>query len=103
MLFARFGAQLEQGHVHVEQHLPLFGAAHHAFDPEEAGETRASRDRRDLVHGAAGVEDQVAGRQLDAALAQRLLDQQLAAVIFLGRAQEQRAGNVAAHPLRRVL
>ena len=99
VIVAHAAAQLEQVHVHVPQQQALFGRSHHAFNPEKTGDARAARHGRHLVHRRAGVQHQVASRQLHVALAVRLLNAQLAAFILVGIGQKQGAGNVAAHPL----
>ena len=55
-----------------KQQLALLQPTHHALHPEEAADAVPARDGRDLVHGAAGVEDQIARGQLDALFAQGL-------------------------------
>ena len=59
----------------------------------------AAGHRLDPVHAGARVEHHVAGRQLDALRAVGVLDHQLAAVVFVGLGEEQRAADVGAHPL----
>ena len=73
--------------------------AHQALRPEERGEARAAGHRLDLVDAGRRVEHQVAGRQLDPLAAVGVLDHQLAAVVFVRVAEEQRGGQVGAYPL----
>ena len=75
----------------VVQQAALFVAAHHALDPEEAGEAVAAGDRGDFVDAGARVEHGVPGGQLDAAGAIGVLYQQLAALVFVRVGQEDGA------------
>jgi hypothetical protein len=51
------------------------------------------------VHAGAGVQQQVAGGQLDSVEAEAVFDDQLAAFVAVGLAQEQGAAQVRAQPL----
>jgi hypothetical protein len=51
------------------------------------------------VHARAGVEQHVAGRQLDRAAAEGVLDDQLAAVVLARIGEEQGAADVGPDPL----
>jgi hypothetical protein len=53
------------------------------------------------VQAGGGIEDQVAGRQLDLVRAVGVHHDQLAAVVVLGIAEEEGAGHIGAHPLLR--
>jgi hypothetical protein len=57
--------------------------------------------RAHVVQAAGRIEDEVPGGQLDVVHAVGVLDRQLAAVVLVGRAQEQRGRQVRAHAMGR--
>ncbi len=83
-------------HVEVEEERALGVVPNEALRPEERGDARAARDRRDIVQAGAGIDDHVAGGQLHLVAAVGVLDHELAAVVILGRGDEQRRRHVGA-------
>ena len=76
--------------------------ADHRLDPEERRDARPAGDRLDTVQRGRGIENHVAGRQLDRMRAVGVLDDQFAAVIIVGIRQEQGRRKVGADTARAI-
>ena len=72
-------AQGQQVHVQLVQQAALLVAAHHALNPEKAGQPVATRHRFDLVQAGAWVQHHVAGGQLHLVRTIGVVDHEFAA------------------------
>jgi len=86
--------------IQVPHQAPLAVITQHALDPEERGQPRAGGDGGDLVQAGARVQHHVARRQFHPLVAVGVFDHQLATLVLIRVAQEQRGRQVGAHRLR---
>jgi len=92
----RVARQPHDRHVEIEQERPLRVVAHEALHPEEGGDARAARHRRDLVHARRRIQHHVAGRELHPLSAVRVVHGELAAVVRFRLGEKQRRGEIGA-------
>jgi len=91
-----FGGEALDGDVHLEEHRAVAVIADHGLQPEERAETRAAGDGRDAVQAGRRIEDHVTGGEFDGFGAVGVLDDEFAAVVFVGIGEEERAGKIRA-------
>jgi len=98
--FGEFAIEFLDAEVEVEEDGAAGVVADHALDPEERAEAGAAGDGPDVVEAGGGVEDHVAGGELDALDAVGVLHAELAAVVLLRCGEKQRGGDVGADAVR---
>src|SRR5829696_2992454 len=98
IVLTALGSQRLDRAVEVEEQGAGAVVADHRLDPEEGGDARAARHRLDPMQARGRIEQEMTGRQLDRVDSENVLDDELAAVIRLRRLEEERRGQIAAHP-----
>ena len=76
-------------------------SANHALDPEEGGHARAACHRCHAMEAGCRIKHHVPCRQFDAVQTVRIFDDELAAVVLIGRREEQRCRDVGPNALAR--
>ena len=91
--------QTDDGHVQIEQHLPLPIVAHHALSPEDGGQALTACHRFNPMQAGCRIDNSVTGFELDLMCAIRVFDHQFTAVVVRRVAEEERARQVSPHAL----
>ena len=87
--------------VEIEKYRAFTIVAHHALDPEERSEPRTTRHRTNVMKTGSRIKNQMTRRQFHRMHAVSIFDDELAAVVFVGIAEEQRRGKISANSMRR--
>src|SRR5579875_1233192 len=87
------------GGIEIEKHGPFAVVADHALNPEERADTGAAGHRTHMMEAGGGIKNHVPGGQLHLMGAIGVFYDQLAAVVLVRIAEEQRSGKVRANPV----
>ena len=85
--------------VHIEEHGALEIVPDHALNPEKRADSRAARDRGDMVQARRRIKDHVSGHQFYPLRTEAVFNNQFAAFVLVGMCEKQCGREIRTNPL----